>query len=310
MESFNKFCSVIPDAFYISERGRMFVDDPGDQGRLLTAGLHNSMGYFRDDQPLMELILDDAGRSKLDHMWMDFNQVAMIPERMHTEFFHYERAESATITSPEFNFVRSEDPDACSDAKIKRLADAYMAKAIKSGGGEPDAIKAIDEHFKWVSKTIRGTEAGRLAAQPLQLKALVDFEQRAFRRPLTADERADILNFYQTLRKKENLTHEEAMRDCIVSVLISPRFLYHVSTDNASADAPSAGARTAAYAPPMRTQNLSEFALANRLSYFLWSSMPDAELMAHAAAGDLHRPEVLQAQAHRMLKSPKVRALA
>ncbi len=310
-DSFDLFCSVVPDAFYISERGRMFVDDPGDKGRLLTAGLHNSMGYFRDDQPLMELILDEAGRAKLDHMWMDFNQVAFVPERMHTEFFHYERAESATITSEEFNFVRSEDPDACSDAKIFRLADAYKAKAVRNGGGEPDSLKAIDEHFKWVSHTIRSTEKGRIAAQPIHLKTLVEFAQRAFRRPLSADERAGILNFYQTLRKKEGLSHEEAIRDSLASILISPKFLFHVTADGDTAsNSTGSGFRTASYAPPLRTQNLSEYALANRLSYFLWSSMPDAELMAHAAAGDLHKPEVLVAQAHRMLKDARVRALA
>ena len=55
---------------------------------------------------------------------------------------------------------------------------------------------------------------------------------------------------------------------------------------------------------------LSDHALASRLSYFLWSSMPDAELLAHARAGDLHRPEVLAAQARRMLKDPRVRGLA
>ena len=87
LAAFNRFCSVFPDAFYISERGRMFVDDPGDKGRLLTAGLHNSMGYFRDDTPLMELILDENGRRELDRLWLDFDMVAFVPERMHREFF-------------------------------------------------------------------------------------------------------------------------------------------------------------------------------------------------------------------------------
>ena len=57
-------------------------------------------------------------------------------------------------------------------------------------------------------------------------------------------------------------------------------------------------------------QPLPDYALASRLSYFLWASMPDQELLAHAAAGDLHRPEVLAAQARRMLRDPRVRALA
>ncbi len=68
MASLERFCRVFPDAFYIAERGRMFVDDPGDKGRLLSAGLHNSMGYFRDDAPLMDLILDEAGQRELDRL--------------------------------------------------------------------------------------------------------------------------------------------------------------------------------------------------------------------------------------------------
>jgi len=55
---------------------------------------------------------------------------------------------------------------------------------------------------------------------------------------------------------------------------------------------------------------LSDYDLASRLSYFLWSSIPDGELLAHAAAGDLHRPKVIAAQARRMIKDPHIRALA
>ena len=57
-------------------------------------------------------------------------------------------------------------------------------------------------------------------------------------------------------------------------------------------------------------QPLSGYALASRLSYFLWSSMPDEELLRHAAAGDLQKPDVLLAQTRRMLKDPRVRGLA
>ena len=59
-----------------------------------------------------------------------------------------------------------------------------------------------------------------------------------------------------------------------------------------------------------RRRPLSGYALASRLSYFLWSSMPDEELLAHAAAGDLQKPDVLLAQARRMLKDDRARGLA
>jgi hypothetical protein len=330
LASFNQFCSVFPDAFYIAERGRMFVDEPTDQGRLLTAGLHNSMGYFRDDTPLMDLILDEKDRHKLDHLWLDFNMVAFVPERMHLEFFVYERAEAGTITDPEFNFARAEDKDATSDEKIKRLADLYLAKARRNGGEAP-ALQAIEEHFKRVSVNIRAAEKARLAAEPVHTGALLEFARRAYRRPLTEAERWDLLAFYLSLRQKDGLSHEDAIRDTVVSILISPNFLFRLDLDAAAGDFPSSdgGHPVAVRQPPVTAltpvksreplvippysrgdQPLSDYALANRLSYFLWSSMPDQELFSHADAGDLHRPDVLAAQARRMLRDPRVRALA
>lgn len=324
LASFNQFCSIFPDAFYIAERGRMFINDPGDKGRLLSAGLHNSMGYFRDDTPLMELLLDTKEQQKLDHLWTDFDMVAFIPERMHKEFFVYERAESQTITDPEFNFARPEDKDAVSDEKIKRLADLYLAKAQKNGGEQP-ALDAITEHFQWVSRNIRSIERARLSAEPAHLRSLVDFAERAYRRPLTGGERASLLSFYRSLRQKDSLTHEDAIRDVVTGILMSPNFLFRLDLEDAGrpARAVTMGEETGLgllrvnSKPPLATssgstadQPLSDYALANRLSYFLWSSMPDKELLAHAAAGDLHRPEVLKAQARRMVRDPRVRALA
>ena len=57
-----RFCGTFPDAFYVSERARIYLDPKGEKGltgRLLSAGFHNQMGYFRDDGPLSELLLDD-----------------------------------------------------------------------------------------------------------------------------------------------------------------------------------------------------------------------------------------------------------
>ena len=54
-----RFCRVFPDMFYMEERGRNYFDTTKDRGRYLDAGFHSLMGYFRDDQPLYELILDE-----------------------------------------------------------------------------------------------------------------------------------------------------------------------------------------------------------------------------------------------------------
>ena len=84
------------------------------------------------------------------------------------------------------------------------------------------------------------------------------------------------------------------MREAIVGVLMSPDFCYRIDLVGAGEG----------------IQPLSDYDLASRLSYFLWSSMPDEELLRHAAAGDLHEPEVIAAQARRMLQDPRTRALA
>ena len=107
-------------------------------------------------------------------------------------------------------------------------------------------------------------------------------------------EQDELIAFYQALRQKDELGHEDAIRDSVASILMSPHFCYRLEPVAAGA----------------ATRPLSDHALASRLSYFLWSSMPDAELLAHAAAGDLHQPDVLVTQAKRMLRDEKVRGLA
>jgi hypothetical protein len=129
--------------------------------------------------------------------------------------------------------------------------------------------------------------------EPRQLAAVVDFAARAYRRPLLTEEAAKLHALYGRLRSEE-LSHEESLRLVLARILIAPAFLYHLET-------PGPGA----IAGPV-----SDYELASRLSYFLWSSGPDEQLLALAAAGQLQNPEVLAAQARRMLQDPKVRRLA
>src|SRR5207253_11223030 len=103
----------------------------------------------------------------------------------------------------------------------------------RRNGGEPRALQAIANHFRWVSTNMRATERARLAAEPAHRKALLDFARRAYRRPLTEAERADLLAFYQSLRQKEGLSHEDAIRDSVVSVLMSPKFLFRLDLEAA-----------------------------------------------------------------------------
>ncbi len=289
-----RFCAVFPGAFVVADRGPYYNPKEAGRGRLLTAGFHLMQGYFRDDEPLCELILDERQRRELDALWHELDFVARVPMRQYKDFIFFERAEPPRfMIDAEFDFARSEDKSSTSEPKMERLAKAYLAKARKKGAG-PEALKAIEDYFANVSADVRKVERARLAAEPSHLKALVTFAGRAYRRPLEKAERDELLAFYHKLRRQDGLGHEEAVRDVLASVLLSPHFYYRF-------DLAEAG-------PAARP--VSDHALASRLSYFLWSSMPDAELLARAAAGDLHKPEVLRAQTRRMLRDPRVRGLA
>jgi hypothetical protein len=93
---------------------------------------------------------------------------------------------------------------------------------------------------------------------------------------------------------------------------MSPDFLYRLDLSAASTTLSKPLLRPAKLKTDatFTSEPLSNYALASRLSYFLWSSMPDEELLRHAAVGDLQRPEVLLAQTRRMLKDGRVRGLA
>ncbi|MFL5341222.1 MAG: DUF1592 domain-containing protein [Gemmataceae bacterium] len=294
--TFGRFCSVFPDTFVVTERARVFLDPEQEKkltGRLLSAGFHSMTGYFRDDGPLYDLILDADGRRELDRLWREFNFINNAPVRQYTSFIWFERAESGYFRDTEFDVFRSEDKDCTSEAKIKALADVYLAKARRRGASDV-TIEAIEVYFRDISAAIRAVEKDRLAAEPSHLAALQAFAERAYRRPLSPAERDGVVSFYRELREQDGLTHEEAVRETVVSVLMSPHFCFRI--DSA--------------VPGPGIQPLTDYALANRLSYFVWSSMPDGELLSHAAAGDLHRPEELAAQAKRMLRDPKARGLA
>jgi mono/diheme cytochrome c family protein len=333
-KAFERFCRVFPDAFYVSERGRIFLQkDEGDRGRLLSAGFHLMVGYFRDDAPLCELILDDLSRRELDALWQELDFITLAPVRQYKDFIFFERAEPPRFAQgAEFDFARSEDKDSTAPEKMKQMAETYLAKA-RGITNEGPAIEAIQHYFENISADIRRVERARSAAEKTHLEALRSFAHRAYRRPLSQEESGDLVAYYQSLRDRDGLDHEEAVRDAIVAVLMSPHFLYlnlavgldesgrvgwadQAPTGQNTADtarASGAKSRDAVERVPAglrAAQPLSDYALASRLSYFLWSSLPDAELLARAATGDLHRPEILTAQARRMLKDGRVRGLA
>jgi hypothetical protein len=114
---------------------------------------------------------------------------------------------------------------------------------------------------------------------------LAHFMRRAFRRPVSSDEVELYFSLYQAAEQR-GAKPVDAMKAALAGVLAAPHFLY-VNVDTST-----------------------DHQLASKLSYFLWSSMPDHELIKLADAGKLGHPEVLEAQARRMLKSKRVRELS
>jgi mono/diheme cytochrome c family protein len=155
------------------------------------------------------------------------------------------------------------------------------------------------------SRSPKGGERGRYI--PACVKQIVtNLVTRAYRRPATPDEVARLVNLVEEVRKQDST--EEGVRLAIEAVLVSPHFLFRIERDPASALRTSAGLAQAAPALPV-SYEISDFELASRLSYFLWSSMPDDELFRVAGLQHLHDPHVLSAQVTRMLQDPKSSAL-
>ncbi len=136
--------------------------------------------------------------------------------------------------------------------------------------------------------------AAFVRAEPGHLDDVIDFASRAWRRPVTDAEAQRLRTFYQQTRTTHQLDHDDALRLVIARVLVSPAFLYRVETVAEDRD----------------ERPLSGWEMASRLSFFLWSSIPDAELRRAAAAGELDRPEGVAAQVRRMTADPKGRRIA
>jgi mono/diheme cytochrome c family protein len=300
--AFAQFANLFPDAFYVSERGRFFPDDTQDKGRLLSAGFHNVMGYFRDDLALRELLLDDKQTKELESLWQEFDFIGDHTIRTYTQYYFNQSGEILG-NGRESGHPRPTDYPVTASQIIFRLRDEYIAKAKTDPDIKPVALEAIEAHFQRVNTAIRDVEKLRADSEPLHRAALLDFAARAYRRPLTAAEKEDLLAYYRKMRADSGLTHEEAIRDSIVGVLMSPDFQYRIDLQNTQ---PTQSSRV----PITNSVPLTNLALASRLSYFLWSAPPDEALRAAAANGTLRQPAVLLAHTRRMLKDERARRFA
>jgi mono/diheme cytochrome c family protein len=168
------------------------------------------------------------------------------------------------------------------------LLEKYLAAA------QTIAEKAVKD--KTARKTIFVREAEKIEDKIAAARENIEqFAERAFRRPIEPDQLErlfDIMKFAY----EQGADDDEIYSTVVTAVLVSPRFLFRVEKDPRPND-------------PDGIRDLDDFELASRLSYFLWSSMPDETLLELARAGQLTRPKVIAEQARRMLADPKATAL-
>ena len=173
------------------------------------------------------------------------------------------------------------------------------------GGGPPDpkapkplVPDSISINGPYPAKVERASRKKVLICDPNSGTACVDriltqLATRAFRRPVTKAEVAQLMKFYQ-LARQQGQNADQGVQLALQAVLVSPEFLFRVEREPANGS----------------IKRISDLDLASRLSYFLWSSMPDEHLLSLAESNKLHNPETLDAEVTRMLADSKSSALA
>jgi hypothetical protein len=168
-------------------------------------------------------------------------------------------------------------------------AEKVMAKAIivdgKKGAELPESHKRI----------LFLAPKGKADRRECTRKVLERFASRAYRRPATSDEVNRLLKLTD-LAEKNGDSFERGIQVACQALLVSPHFLFRVELDSEPRN-------------PAAAHPVTDYELASRLSYFLWSSMPDEELFELARKGVLRQEETLEPQVKRMLADQKSRGL-
>lgn len=225
---------------------------------------HQRVKYYRDDAFIVEKMLDDETRQALDIAWADVKASFDFQDQ--------------TLELLEMKYGLD------IEKKIGELTEADIA-ALPA---EPRPfVRALQVDYNHVTAMQKAAQAGHV-------EDALAFAERAWRRPLTEQEKDSLRSFYVRAGEELELDHRKAIRALITRILVAPSFLYRLEEPEA----------------PKGVTELNDFELANRISYFLWSSAPDQELLDLAKAGKLSDDGVLRAQVQRMLDSPKARRLA
>ena len=168
-----------------------------------------------------------------------------------------------------------------------------MISALLVGGPYDGRVSPESPSRQRIFVCQPGSSASRRDEVACATKILTTLARRAYRREPTKEDIETLVGFYQTARARRDF--DAGIRAGIERILVSPDFLFRIEAD-------PAGAR------PGTVYELPDVQLASRLSFFLWSSIPDEQLLDTAIRGKLHEPAVLEREVRRMLADPRARA--
>ena len=205
-----------------------------DANRGLAAGFHLVEGFFRDDRPLMEMVLTDVQRNELDRLWKEHEFVTQSTETLLRGFVWFERAERRILADKQFDFLRADDPLLVEEELLGKFERTYMEKlGVKLIDGEFKPVNAnpqfdlIHGFFQQIRTGLAEYKQTMLRAEKPALDELEKLAQRAYGRPLRSEEASSLRGLYQRLRK-QGLGVEDSIRGVFSAVLMSPHFFYHI----------------------------------------------------------------------------------
>ena len=239
---------------------------------------HTAVKYYRDDGFLTKHVLPSNQLATLDQAWTDL-----------LTSFNYHNVN--------LRFAAKKHDIDLHDSDIQTESHVWINQF-------PTEVQPVLAEQK---RQYDAMQQSLKAAEPQHLSDAATFASKAWRRPLRKHEITEFDAFYHQQRMDRELTHREAIRALLVRILVSPDFLYRLEqTPNSHRAVTPTPTETESQAPKL----LSTHELASRLSFSIWSSIPDDELLETAHNGTLKDAKVLKSQLVRLLKSPKSRRLA
>ena len=264
---------------------RLEVSLDGERLRTFSVGEPPPPGAARSSPEYREYL---ARQRVVDDGWEIRAPVRAGPHTVQVTFHQKTSAYAETLRQP---FLRPYTSITGGDTRYQPyVGSVTVAGPFEASGARPvEGTPSRDRIF--VCRPASGAAADEAACAREIFSTLA---RRAYRRPVTEGDLAVLLDFYAQGRADGGF--EAGIELGLRRLLASPEFLFRVERDPAGA-APGS---------PYRVPDIE---LASRLSFFLWSSIPDDELLDLAAAGTLHQPDVIEAQTRRMLADPRAEAL-